>query len=364
MPQREEGPKDVERSCDRGAKLLGVGLAVGAFALAALLGMGPPQQARAQAALPTLVITQPTATPTPGPSPAGAGVAADTGTVYVVKAGDTLLTVALEMGVDVDAMGCLLRPDFDPGEPLVIGDMLRPMAEGTLCHRTEAGDTLFGVAAVYGVDPEAIAREVWNALPGVVSGSDLGLAAGRYVRVPVALAKSFDAIAVVGQPSETAPFLTWMLAQAANTAPQDALQRSIERTAEVGGPVPANWPYGSGRFMWPAYGLLTQGYRFDHRAVDIAAPPGSPVTASDRGVVLRAGWNNQGYGRFVIIDHKIDYLTLYAHLDTIFVNEGDIVAQGQVIGTVGSTGNATGPHLHFEVRDFGRIVNPLELLRN
>ncbi|MBK8045672.1 MAG: M23 family metallopeptidase [Anaerolineales bacterium] len=63
-----------------------------------------------------------------------------------------------------------------------------------------------------------------------------------------------------------------------------------------------------------------------------------------------------------MIDHKIDYITLYAHLDTILVNEGDVVGQGQALGTVGSTGNSTGPHLHFEIRDFGRLINPLELL--
>jgi murein DD-endopeptidase MepM/ murein hydrolase activator NlpD len=79
-------------------------------------------------------------------------------------------------------------------------------------------------------------------------------------------------------------------------------------------------------------------------------------------VVIRAGWNNQGYGQFVVIDHNIDYLTLYAHLSEILVKEGQVIAQGQAIGRVGSTGNSTGPHLHFEIRDFGRQTNPLELL--
>ena len=72
------------------------------------------------------------------------------------------------------------------------------------------------------------------------------------------------------------------------------------------------------------------------------------------------GWNDQGYGQFVIIDHNIDYLTLYAHLEQIFVTEAQIVGQGQLLGLVGSTGNSTGPHLHFEIRDFGQRVNPLE----
>src|SRR5690606_16753323 len=78
--------------------------------------------------------------------------------------------------------------------------------------------------------------------------------------------------------------------------------------------VPADWPYGSGAFAWPVYGWLTQGYRVGHSAIDIAAPLGTPITASDRGVVIRAGWSTVGYGQFVIVDHNIDYITLYAHL--------------------------------------------------
>ena len=64
----------------------------------------------------------------------------------------------------------------------------------------------------------------------------------------------------------------------------------------------------------------------------------------------------------MVIDHNIDYVTLYSHLQEIYVQVGAIVAQGQVIGAVGSTGNSTGPHLHFEVRDFGARINPLEVL--
>ena len=114
--------------------------------------------------------------------------------------------------------------------------------------------------------------------------------------------------------------------------------------------------------MWPVYGWMSQGYRGDHRAIDIAAVGGTFVTAADRGVVIRSGWNDQGYGTFVVIDHNIDYITLYAHMQDIYVKEGDVVAQGQIIGTIGSTGNSTGPHLHFEIRDFGRLANPLDLL--
>jgi murein DD-endopeptidase MepM/ murein hydrolase activator NlpD len=159
-------------------------------------------------------------------------------------------------------------------------------------------------------------------------------------------------------------FLPLMLSLPVNTSPFAAfsLRQPAPRSSGPVGPFPADWPYGSGSFTWPVYGWISQSYRYDHRAVDIAANLGTPVTAADRGVVIRAGWNDQGYGQFVIIDHNIDYLTLYAHLEQIFVSEGQIVGQGQLLGLVGSTGNSTGPHLHFEIRDFGQRVNPLEVL--
>ena len=205
--------------------------------------------------------------------------------------------------------------------------------------------------------------------PGIGSSPDAPeqapLAPGIHLQVPLPLPAAWTPSngAALGQ--EAGTLIEQILNQPVNTSPYavyaQGMARQVRTTAAIG-PIPADWPYGSGHFTWPVYGWLSQGYRYDHRAIDIAAPVGTPVTASDRGVVVRAGWNDQGYGRFVIIDHKIDYLTLYAHLDKILVTEGQVVAQGQVIGTAGTTGNSTGPHLHFEIRDFGRLTNPLELL--
>lgn len=276
---------------------------------------------------------------------------------YTVQPGDTLFTVALEMGLDLDDAPCAVRADFTVDQPLVIGDVLSAPPANVVCHEVQSGETVESIAATYFVDAGQIRALAWNRLTG---DPDRPLTAYTHLRVPLtALAP--------GQPASNPDlsFLLTMLNMPVNTSPFVVFaQKSAARTPEsvTVGPVPADWPYGSGRFTWPVYGWLSQNYRFDHRAVDIAAPQGTPVTASDRGVVLRAGWNNQGYGRFVIIDHKIDYVTLYAHLDRVLVKEGEIVGQGQVIGTVGSTGNSTGPHLHFEIRDFGRLTNPLELL--
>ena len=105
---------------------------------------------------------------------------------------------------------------------------------------------------------------------------------------------------------------------------------------------------------------ILQEKRF-HEGVDIAAAEGTPVKASRHGVVKEAGWLG-GYGLTVVLDHGDDYQTVYAHLSRIDVRSGETVFQGQVIGTVGSTGLSTGPHLHFEIRQHGTPVDPLLFL--
>jgi murein DD-endopeptidase MepM/ murein hydrolase activator NlpD len=289
---------------------------------------------------------------------------------YTVRAGDTLFTVALETGLDLDDVPCAIAPDFTADQPLVIGNVLSIPPANLACHTVERGDTLASVAAAYGSSAEQIFLLPWNGFGGQEL-ERVRLQPGLHLRVPLPLPAFWQPTTTLpgaGDPNgmREASFLPLMLAMPLNTSPFVVLGRESgsSRTPEHQplGPVPADWPYGSGRFTWPVYGWLSQSYRYDHRAIDVAANQGTPVTAADRGVVVRAGWNDQGYGRFVVVDHQIDYVTLYAHLDRILVSEGDVVGQGQVIGTVGSTGNSTGPHLHFEIRDFGRLANPLELL--
>lgn len=100
------------------------------------------------------------------------------------------------------------------------------------------------------------------------------------------------------------------------------------------------------------------GRRHLHTGLDIAAPRGTPVRAAASGVVLFAGWYG-GYGKLVVLDHGQGLSTLYGHLSVVGVAVGQRVARNQVIGRVGSTGYSTGPHLHFEVRQNGRPVDPL-----
>ena len=95
-----------------------------------------------------------------------------------------------------------------------------------------------------------------------------------------------------------------------------------------------------------------------HTGLDIATSTGTPIKAAAAGKVVYSGWNNTGYGNLMIIDHGNGVQTYYAHCSKRNVSVGDTVSQGSVIGAVGSTGNSTGPHLHFEVRVNGVAYNP------
>jgi lipoprotein NlpD len=102
-------------------------------------------------------------------------------------------------------------------------------------------------------------------------------------------------------------------------------------------------------FAWPVEGYISQFYSSEHPAIDIAAKEGTPIMAAAAGVIVKAGWADEGPGNCIVIDHGNEMFTRYTHLLDYQVKVGDTVSQGQQIGRVGSTGMATGPHLHFEV---------------
>jgi murein DD-endopeptidase MepM/ murein hydrolase activator NlpD len=122
-----------------------------------------------------------------------------------------------------------------------------------------------------------------------------------------------------------------------------------------------------GSFSWPVTGTITSpfGWRSNpfggapefHQGLDIAAPTGTTVTAAAGGTVIMAQWYG-GYGNYILIDHGGGYSTGYGHLSAIYVSTGQAVQRGQAIGAVGSTGQSTGPHLHFEIRIAGKPVDP------
>jgi murein DD-endopeptidase MepM/ murein hydrolase activator NlpD len=99
-----------------------------------------------------------------------------------------------------------------------------------------------------------------------------------------------------------------------------------------------------------------------HSGVDLVAPAGTPVHAARSGRVVSAGWDSGGYGNLVVVDDGASVTTWYAHLSSIAVRAGALVGSGAPIGRVGSTGHATGPHLHFELRVGGAATDPLAAL--
>jgi murein DD-endopeptidase MepM/ murein hydrolase activator NlpD len=124
---------------------------------------------------------------------------------------------------------------------------------------------------------------------------------------------------------------------------------------------------GAGVFVWPANNHFLSGFDYDasanHPGIDIDGNEGDPVFAADSGVVVYSGWNNWGYGNVVVINHGNGWQTLYAHLSAYYVSCGQGVFQGNTIGTIGSTGNATGSHLHFEMMYNGVKVNPHDYMK-
>jgi len=108
--------------------------------------------------------------------------------------------------------------------------------------------------------------------------------------------------------------------------------------------------------LWfePAYG----GFAHFHTGLDTCLPEGSPVLVADDGIVILVGSGPYGYGNYLVVQHQGGLTTLYGHLSRTLVHVGDQVMQGQPIGLEGTTGNSTGPHLHFELRIDNKPVDP------
>jgi len=153
-------------------------------------------------------------------------------------------------------------------------------------------------------------------------------------------------------------------------ADYEALQRELNAALSSSSSSPSTASYSGGAFCWPSAASTkitsNYGYRIHpisgakklHRGIDIGAGLGTNVLAAEGGKVLTAGWNNS-YGYYITINHGGGLVTLYAHNSKLLVSKGDNVTRGQVIAKCGSTGNSTGPHIHFEVQKNGSLQNPM-----
>lgn len=299
--------------------------------------------------------------------------------VYHTRAGDTLDSLAEKF--DLDAATILYaNPDLNPDAPLTAGADLRILPVPGVAVVVQAGDTLAGLADTYGTDPHAITSFAPNNLLGAAlpqPGTVLILPGGQIPEAPA------EEVVVVEAPVAEAP------AVAANVAPRPAQQPSSRGAQQPPSsaqaaprpppkkatPVPVKpkpktttgggaSAKGTGRFMWPVSGTITQYFWRKHNGLDIAIRAGTPIHAADSGQVVQAGWRTDGLGYAVQIDHHNGYITIYGHMiRQPAVRVGQLVARGQVIGYIGSTGHSTGPHVHFIIRTAGHYYyNPLRFL--
>ncbi|MCX7881001.1 MAG: peptidoglycan DD-metalloendopeptidase family protein [Patescibacteria group bacterium] len=243
---------------------------------------------------------------------------------YHIKEGDTLSSIAEKFDISVDTIKWAnnLKTDvIKPGEVLKI-----PPVTG-IVHKVASGENIYTIAKKYKTETQKIVNFPFN---DFVDLETFSLRAGQILYVP-------DGVIEPEKPK---------------------YQPTTKFVAEI-----QAGSRGSSNFIWPTSGSITQYPVWYHMAVDIANPGFPTVLASDGGTVIYAGCVGWGYGCHIIIDHNNGYQTLYAHLSSIKVSEGQSVSQGQQIGVMGSTGRSTGPHLHFEIRSGGQLLNPLNSLK-
>ncbi|HEU0244553.1 MAG TPA: M23 family metallopeptidase [Candidatus Limnocylindrales bacterium] len=252
---------------------------------------------------------------------------------YKVQKGDTLGAVAKKFDV---SMMTLWWANKLKSKDLKTGKVLRIPPVSGLVYTVKDTDTLATVAKSFKVDPSKIVE-----LNGL---EDPTLVVGQVLVLPGAK----------GAPMPT---------------PKPAVRSGVGTAGAGGGAVLGGGPatYPGGKFHWPVIGgnnYVSQYFHYGHWAIDIAADYGSRVVAAAPGKVIFAGWKNNGGGYQVWIAHGSGIYTTYNHMSAITVSNGASVGRGQQVGRIGASGNATGPHLHFEVWNGpvwngGTRVNPL-----
>lgn len=258
---------------------------------------------------------------------------------YTVEVGDAIFSIASKYNITPES---LLWSNYDvlKDDPHSIreGQILEIPPTNGLLYEWQEGDTVEEVARIFKTEPDNILNWAGNGL----DLTDPEIEPGKLVMIP----------------GGERAFQQWVV-------PTYAVGRSGTNATLPGGcTVDGPGLYGGGFFIWPAANHYLSGndYWSGHLAIDIAAGTGMPIYAADSGVVVFAGWDSNGYGNVVMIDHQNGYHTLYAHLSVINVVCGMNIFQGGLLGNAGSTGNSTGPHLHFEVRYLGGFLNPWTVL--
>lgn len=268
--------------------------------------------------------------------------------IYTVKSGDTLFGIAEKFGIRPETMLWANQATLgDNPHSLRPGQELNILPVDGTYHRWSVGDRLEGVARFFGVEPETIIKFPGNHLSYNMDDdqSNLDIGAGTWLVIP-------------GGQRE---FVSWSVPEIPLDDPEVANVIGSGACETL-----SDSAVGSGIFIWPADNHYISGFDYDpsanHMGIDINGEEGDAVYAADSGVVVYAGWNDWGYGNLVVINHSNGWQTLYAHMSGLYVSCGESVLQGGLIGAIGSTGNASGSNLHYEMMFEGGRVNPEDYL--
>jgi murein DD-endopeptidase MepM/ murein hydrolase activator NlpD len=268
---------------------------------------------------------------------------------YTVLAGDTVFGIAEKFGLNPETV---LWGNYyvllDNAHSLRPGQVLNILPVNGTYHEWQVGEGLNGVATYYGVTPEDIINYPPNELDAETVGDPAqpNIQPGTWLIVP----------------NGRREFVSWS-APLGVTRDNPALARVLG--AGACGPI-SGGAVGFGTFIWPTNSHRISGFDYspstNHWGIDIAGNEGEGVYATDAGVIVYAGWNDYGYGNMIMIDHGGSFQSLYAHMSAFNVNCGQSVGQGDVIGAIGNTGSSSGSHLHFEIRATSSYVNPWDVL--
>lgn len=242
---------------------------------------------------------------------------------HTVAEGETLASLAERYDISIDTIkweNDLSSDLIKPGEVLDI-----PPVTG-IVYTVAAGDNIYTIAKKYNIDAQGIVNFPFN---DFVDQDTFQLSPGQILYLPDG-----------------------------TIAPKPAAQTGQQYFAQTQAGV-----QGTSSFIWPASGTITSYPSWWHMALDIANSSAPPIIASDTGTVTYTGCLGYGYGCHIIIDHGNGYQSLYGHLSSIEVGAGQVVTKGQRIGIMGSTGQSTGTHLHFEIRSGGSLLSPLGFLQ-
>lgn len=266
--------------------------------------------------------------------------------VYTVVKGDNLFLIGEKFGIKPETVlfGNYESLNDNP-RMLKIGQQLNILPTNGVYHKWKENDSLAKVAEEYKTTPQSILEYAGNKFDLSVSTVDNpGIQPGTWLVVP----------------GGKRPIKDWG---------PPAISRSNPAVAAYYGEGFCGKVYtgavGSGAFVWPVPSNRTiSGYDYNeiHKAIDIGGQIGAAVVASDSGVVVFSGWSEFGYGNMLVIDHGNGWQTAYAHLNSVGTTCGQSVMGGGTVATLGSTGNSSGPHLHFEMKYNGAAVNPHDFL--